>query len=241
FVDNVTSMNFNDIAEFIMNQTFGGEEWAQGMHALLLYTISAGSGIMGINGQLYNNIISTFWNDPDSDHVHLCTDCSCGDWQHHFKFSEASGGFTQVDISNDDGNQVVGVWKEGHYWEQSDYTWGNPPHLAEGVAVGLDFSPRIINRVAMLYTAERGAFDFGITYPIRVKLWDAGELKFDAYPGATGEWGEALNKEWKINGLTADRIEIVGICANNQPPVWPARGICHIHDLRVCGVGTDPF
>ena len=241
FQQDVRAMSFYDAMEFLANGTWGGTEWANVMFAFLTYCLNAGSEWMGLNPEFYNQMMKSFWNDPNGDWAVLCDDCVCGDWQQRFSFGLDDYDFVPWDISNVEGKQYVGEHLPGLYWSETEVTYGNGNVSNQGAIITRHWSSRVINRVVLRYTAAQGVFEQGIVYPARIILQENLVTVFDTYPGEVGQWVEDGELRVDTYGVTADRIIIGGICANKIAPPAASGGTTRIHSVQLCGDGTNPF
>jgi len=241
FQIDVREMTFYDMCELLLNGSWGGTEWANLMFAFLCYCLNAGSKWMGLSPEFYNQMMRSFWNDPSNDWMQLCDECTCGDWQQLFAFGVGTYSFVTWDISGVEGKQYVGEHIPGLYWSQTEVTYGEGDVSNQGVIITRHWSPRVINRVVLRYTAEQGVFEQGIVYPARIILQDNLQTVFDTYPGNVGDWVEDGELRVDTYGVTADRIIIGGICANKIAPPGASGGKTRIHSVSICGEGSNPF
>jgi len=99
--------NVNDFIQLMLSQQNTGTALVDAFHAFAIGTMLFGGDIIGIDLDKFVTIVSSMFNDADSDWNILCTDCG---WTSQLDFTTSDYGFV---ISTWDGGTAGGSWVSG--------------------------------------------------------------------------------------------------------------------------------
>jgi hypothetical protein len=111
--ETLTFDSFGEFMEDVLLLNLVGQATVWGMHLVIAQAMIFGSSILDTDVLFVYQLINTFFNDPDSDWVTLCTGCAT--WEKTWDFTTASGA--------GDGWQVGtwgDGWSDGFGWESEN-------------------------------------------------------------------------------------------------------------------------
>lgn len=111
--ETLTFDSFGEFMEDLLLLNLVGQATVWGMHLLLAQAMIFGSSILDTDVLFVYQLINTFFNDPDSDWVTLCTGCAT--WEKTWDFTTESGAGDGWQVGNwGDG------WADGFGWESEN-------------------------------------------------------------------------------------------------------------------------
>lgn len=199
-----TAYEFSDVsifdwATFVVSGVWDGDEFVYIMFMTVAAILAAGGDWSGVTLQQVEKIVTTFFNDPDSDWVTLCDTCA---WYYTIDFTAEQGDWAigSIFMADNQGQYVAGVgWQTT--WQNNGDNPGVPGHNDSSRALCIQYAlslteDTVINTMTMHYDLTNSANWDGTDLFQRVDV-NTGEatpdLKAkDAYYDVTGN-GKTLD------------------------------------------------
>lgn len=146
FFSDLFTLNWEDVAELILQGVWSGSELVHVLHALAAYSLSAGFAFVGITPQLLLGLMKAFSNESDPDWQYICDPCET---ENHvvLNFIDAPYGFGIAD-------GFQGAWESGEGWT----LYGHPVTSSIGLGITRTLQQdSAISKILCFYTFKWGA------------------------------------------------------------------------------------
>lgn len=237
----LSDITLSDWATFVSAGFWDGDEFVYIMFLTLAQVLAIGGDWTGITLAYIQRVISSFFNDPNSDWATLCTQCY---WTYDIDFTTEQGGWYLADIflSEEQGAYVSGVG-----WQPTTQNNGiGGDDTTKAVAIGFDLSSQNthFNYIVVTYDfSNSGNWDgTGDTNIIALRLGghpinNVEEVSAVSHPTGT-DYGMSFTGDVVPDGRTQLCIQFVAgrLFADTNPG-----GNVTIKSISAFGVGDNPF
>lgn len=210
---------------------FPSDEIVDAWHLMTVATMQLGARILGIDSVKMIAMVSSLFNDPDSDWSILCS-CA-GAWSHTFDFTVNDGGWTPRDAGFGD----IGQYSAGVGWVTTDLQPFGTDYRRV-MAIERDFVSTEITSMEVTYDFTWGSSDATTTWQ-NLQYLDGGVLQsqitFLNTQMITGNGQVRLMSQTD----TIDKLRTY-LASSNQPTAI-YNGAATITKIVVTGTGTNPF
>lgn len=252
-VNNNCTIDFDDVLDYYLSkmgavfptsidQFFGlyvtgqytGVTLVAAWHVMVIYLMTTGVKILGLNEDRLVKMISALYNDPDGDWATLCDPC-VNQWTSVLDFTTSDYGFV---FSKDDLNNDIGVWTNGVGLEEACITRSGGTLRQLNGSIPIDSSTITSVRIEGVFTKASG--QNGSAVALGSGMQNNGSAVPDLFWGTTYvDWTVAVvpfdNTQTSINGETSDEYYLTA-----RPAADRCAGAVVIETVTITGTGTKP-